>query len=168
MSCVALAKVVGVEAHELGVRISLDLHVRSDILKFKFTFAVVRALANVSLVRLFPIYHLIHTKMADVVLTATADKHVVEVAETERAVELELVPCITVLREKITTFNLLYFMTCIHNYVSLFLFLDILSVIDPLASYWKQSRSSLEFSILSIKLGHISGCCSLICSILRS
>ena len=168
LSCRASSNVVGVEAHELGVRIPLYLHVWSNIFKFKFTFTVVRTLANVGFVRLFSFNHFIHAKMADVVLAATTDKHVIEVTQAKRTVELELVPCITVLREKITTFDIFYFMTCLYHYVCLFLFFYFLRDMSPLTTIRKQHRSSLEFSIVSFKLCHISCCCSLSCSILRS
>ena len=117
-------QVIRVETHELGVRVPLDLHIRSHISEFKFTFTAIRTLGRVESIRLLPVNHLVSTEVADVVLAATAAQHVVEVTQTHWAVELELVSCFSVLGEKVAALHILNLVATLNHYVALFLLLS--------------------------------------------
>lgn len=89
--------IVWVETHKLRIRISFDLHIRSNIFENELSFTFVWTTCCVTRHCFLPLNNFISTKVAQIVYAAWADEHVVEVPQTNRTVVFVSVPELTIL-----------------------------------------------------------------------
>ena len=82
--------------------------------QFKFTFTFVRACTYKGFYCSFSLYDLICAKMTQIVLAALTDQHLCKISKADWAVVLKLIPQITFLGKKITTFYVFQLIFSLH------------------------------------------------------
>ena len=103
--CSILSQIVGVKTHVLGVGVSLHLHIRSNIFEFEFTFTAVRANRFEGFYCALPLHDFIHAEVAHIVHAALTKEHAVKVSQANGTVVFEVMSLLSILREKIATFD---------------------------------------------------------------
>ena len=147
-----LSNIIRVEAHVLRIRVSLDLHIWSNIFKLKLFFTVIWAFSHISLYCSFPFLDLISTEMTQVIHAAIAHHHIIEIAKTHRTVVFELIPLFSFLGQEITTFYFFKFMLGVNINVRFFRWLFLRYLLHLLLLSLVSLQAILPFKVLLLLL----------------